>query len=169
MEEAAFLAAVQGIVRRVHVQHDALRLRPVPVQEQVHQQGIQPRGVRHDLLVAFPGVQRQAQHARRHQHLHRMPRPLRLAVIPETGAQPAEQPRPLRQLPQQQPAAIRPELPTVKSTDDSLPSQAPKFQSFRGTLCSHKVVVLLCGKLFITNQLYHKTRPYTLPLLRNPG
>ena len=58
MEEAAFLAAVQGIVRRVHVQHDALRLLPVPVQEQVHQQGIQPRGVRHDLLVAFPGVQR---------------------------------------------------------------------------------------------------------------
>ena len=159
MEEAAFLAAVQGIVRRVHVQHDALRLLPVPVQEQVHQQVIQPCGVRHDLLVAFPGVQRrprqlhpvqralarrqslparpapapsrrpaqqrpqlalaqrivivqilvaqrQPQHARRHQHLHRMPRPLRLAVIPETGAQPAEQPRPLRQLPQQQSATI---------------------------------------------------------------
>ena len=56
MEEAAFLAAVQGIVRRVHVQHDPLRLLPVPVQEQVHLQGIQPRGVRHDLLVAFPDV-----------------------------------------------------------------------------------------------------------------
>ena len=37
MEEAAFLAAVQGVVRRVHVQHDPLRLLPVPVQEQVHQ------------------------------------------------------------------------------------------------------------------------------------
>ena len=48
-------------------------------------------------------------------------------------------------------------------------AQAPKFQSFCGTLCSHKVVVLFRGKLFILNQLYHKTRPYLLPLLRNPG
>ena len=105
MEEAAFLVAVQGIVRRVHVQHDALRLLPVPVQEQV----------------------------------------------------------------QQQPAAIRPELPAVKPTDYTLPSKAFEFQSFRGTLCSHKVVVLLRGKLFIINQLYHETRPYSLPLVRNPG
>ena len=58
------------------------------------------------VIVQILVAQRQAQHARRHQHLHRMPRPLRLAVIPETGAQPAEQPRPLRQLPQQQSATI---------------------------------------------------------------
>ena len=38
-----------------------------------------------------------------------------------------------RQLPQQQPAAIRSELPTVKPAHHSLPSQAPEFQSFRGT------------------------------------
>ena len=98
-----------------------------------------------------------------------MLRPLRVAVIPETRTQPPEQPRPQRQLPQQQPAAIRPELPAVKPTDYTLPSKAFQFQSFRGTLCSHKVVVLLRGKLFITNQLYHETRPYSLPLLRNPG
>ena len=66
-------------------------------------------------------------------------------------------------------ASIRPEFPTVKPTDYTLPSKALEFQSFRGTLCSHKVVVLLRGKLFITNQLYHETWPYTLPPLRNPG
>ena len=98
-----------------------------------------------------------------------MLRPLRVAVIPETRTQPPEQPRPQRQLPQQQPAAIRPGFPTVKPTDYTLPSKALELQSFHGTLCSHKVVVLLRGKLFITNQLYHETRPYSLPLLRNPG
>ena len=52
---------------------------------------------------------------------------------------------------------------------EEVAQQGPKFQSFCGTLCSHKAVVLYRGKLLIINQLYHKTRPYTLPLLRNPG
>ena len=89
MEETAFLAAVQGIVRRVHVQHDALRLLPVPVQEQVHQQGIQLRGVRHNLLVAFPGVQR------RPRQLHPVQRALarRQSLPARPAPPPARRPR----------------------------------------------------------------------------
>ena len=78
-----------------------------------------------------------------------------------TGAQALEQPRPQPQLPQQQPAAVRPQFPTIKATDHPLPAQASKLQSFRATLCSHRVLAQFLGKLFITNQLYNETEPYT--------
>ena len=54
-----------------------------------------------------------------------------------------------RSMPQQQTTAVRPELTPVKPTHNSLPSQTPKFQSFRGTLCSHNAVVLVRGKLLV--------------------
>ena len=60
-------------------------------------------------------------------------------------------------------------IPFLSTLVYKAPSKAFEFQSFSGTLCSHKVLVLLRGELFIINQLYHETRPYSLPLLRNPG
>ena len=53
VEEAAFLVAVQRIVRRVDVQHDLRRGRLVRLDEQLQQQRVHRRGVRHDLLVAI--------------------------------------------------------------------------------------------------------------------
>ena len=90
-------------------------------------------------------------------------------MVLETGAQPPEQPRPQRQLPQEHSTTIRSEFPTVEPADHSLASQAPKFQALRGTLCSYKVAVQTRYKLFIIHRLYHDRRPYTLPVMRNAG
>ena len=44
---------MQGVIGRVHIQHDLLRGLDVAFREQVHQQGDQPLGVCHDPFVAM--------------------------------------------------------------------------------------------------------------------
>ena len=90
-------------------------------------------------------------------------------MIPETGAQPSEHPRPQRQLLQQQPAAIRPEFPTVKLTEYSLPVRAFRLQVFCGSFCSYGAHPLFPGKLLVVKQFYCRRRPYAVLLLGNPG
>ena len=54
---APFLLAVQRVVGRVHVQHDLLRGLRVCLQEQLHQQRVEPLRIGHDALVAvLPGL-----------------------------------------------------------------------------------------------------------------
>ena len=52
VEETPLLPAVQRVVGRVHIQDDLLRRRGVAVQEQLHQQRVEPLRVGHDALVA---------------------------------------------------------------------------------------------------------------------
>ena len=89
------------------------------------------------MVVEILVARRQAEHPLRHQRLQAVLDPPRVAVVPEARRQTRRHPEAPVDLPQQQHAAVRRQVPAVEPAHHHPAAKPFKRQLRRGTVCAH--------------------------------
>src|SRR5436853_1224490 len=87
------------------------------------------------MVVEVLVAQRQCHHPLADQTLYRVFHQLRVPIVAKAGRELTQQTRPLFDLAQQEPTAVRAQLPTVKSGHNLTLSNPLETQLFNATLC----------------------------------
>src|SRR4051794_26245877 len=121
------------------------------------------------MVVQILVAQRQSYHSLADQAFHGVLDQQRVPKITKTGRELTQQPSPPLDLSQQQPAAIRTELPAIETSHDLPPSHPLETQLFPVTLCLSHAAASLATKLLLTLNLIARCGGFFVPLVRNAG
>src|SRR5438477_2567000 len=131
------------------------------------------------MVVEVLVAQRQCHHPLADQTLYRVFHQLRVPIVAKAGRELTQQTRPLFDLAQQEPTAVRAQSPTVKSGHNLTLSNPLETQLFNATLCLFHAAASPVYQVVADTQLNSTVRRFFLthgekcglapPLIRPPG
>ena len=164
------LQPVQGALARQRLASIGLPVPELPRQVvPVAQQRQEPIPAQLVVVVEILVAQAQPVHPLLDQRFDGRLDPIRIPMIGEALAEPTQNPGPLLHFAQQDASSVGGDLAAIEPAHDVSSVQALKHELCSGTLCGHKIVFLWFCKWLIQKNLYHRTRPLSIFLMRFPG